>query len=349
MRVALTEVLLDQGLIVDLASNGRDALERARQARPALVILDITLPILDGYGVADALHADDASCPSWPSPPTAAPPRKPAASAPLRSCANLSSSTIWSDWSSAVSRVLLTEIVETSAAVGATAGPIGKNRAARRDPAAARASRSAHRRGVPVQSARQRQIGVGYAAIRDRPVPSETATLSLTEVDRALEAIGQLAGRDSQAERRRQLDEPVRPGHGHRAGLPGAAPVGRASSGCARRRHARRDGAGIGAPLAEVRRAVTLRGDLGAGARSGAARRSGQLDEFRLQVPPLQRCWRESAPSSGRGARAHVASGRSNGSSTARACRFTGLDDDVSIFTRSPRRHHQPVPRVWSS
>jgi two-component system response regulator HydG len=56
MRLAMNEVLLDQGLVVDTARDGREALERAEAERPALVILDITLPILDGYAVADGLR-----------------------------------------------------------------------------------------------------------------------------------------------------------------------------------------------------------------------------------------------------------------------------------------------------
>src|SRR5262249_49944509 len=56
MRRAINEVLLDQGLTVDVAGNGGEALDQARHEPPALVILDITLPVLDGYAVADALR-----------------------------------------------------------------------------------------------------------------------------------------------------------------------------------------------------------------------------------------------------------------------------------------------------
>ena len=56
MRLAMDEVLTDHGLLVEVAGDGREALQRAADRRPALVILDITLPIVDGYGVADALH-----------------------------------------------------------------------------------------------------------------------------------------------------------------------------------------------------------------------------------------------------------------------------------------------------
>ena len=57
MRHAIQEVLLDHGLSVALAADGREALEHADSAEPQLVILDITLPIIDGPGVADGLQA----------------------------------------------------------------------------------------------------------------------------------------------------------------------------------------------------------------------------------------------------------------------------------------------------
>lgn len=56
MRLAICEVLVEQGFTVDMARDGQQALDRASQERPALVVLDITLPILDGYAVATALR-----------------------------------------------------------------------------------------------------------------------------------------------------------------------------------------------------------------------------------------------------------------------------------------------------
>src|SRR5436190_7898400 len=101
--------------------------------------------------------------------------------------------------------MLLQEVVETSTAVTATSSrsqKIGLLAACLRrlepDEAAI---------GVAFLSSqlRQRQIGVGYASIRDLPDPAASPSLSLIEVDTALEAIGHVSGRDSQAERRRQL------------------------------------------------------------------------------------------------------------------------------------------------
>jgi DNA-binding response OmpR family regulator len=41
-----------------LAHDGPEALATAREVRPALVILDVTMPGMDGYEVATALRAD---------------------------------------------------------------------------------------------------------------------------------------------------------------------------------------------------------------------------------------------------------------------------------------------------
>ena len=56
MRRAINEVLVDQGFTVDVAGDGQQALDRVGTEAPSLVILDITLPIVDGYGVADELR-----------------------------------------------------------------------------------------------------------------------------------------------------------------------------------------------------------------------------------------------------------------------------------------------------
>src|SRR5712691_11289085 len=101
--------------------------------------------------------------------------------------------------------MLLAEVVEASIAVAATS-----SRSAKVALLAAVLRRLAPDEaaiGVAYLSSqlRQRQIGVGYASIRDLPEPAAAASLTLVEVDTALETIGRLTGRDSQAERRRHL------------------------------------------------------------------------------------------------------------------------------------------------
>src|SRR6201986_2888382 len=52
----------------------------------------------------------------------------------------------------------------------------------------------------------QRQIGVGWATLRQAPPPAEAATLTLTEVDAAFTAIGAASGEGSQAARKQLVD-----------------------------------------------------------------------------------------------------------------------------------------------
>lgn len=50
-------LLEDEGLPVETAGDGAEALRRVRERRPALVVLDLNLPLLDGDEVAAALRA----------------------------------------------------------------------------------------------------------------------------------------------------------------------------------------------------------------------------------------------------------------------------------------------------
>jgi DNA-binding response OmpR family regulator len=53
--------LLRYGLEIDIAQTGKDGLEAARTAHPDVIILDVDLPELDGYGVCRTLKADPAT------------------------------------------------------------------------------------------------------------------------------------------------------------------------------------------------------------------------------------------------------------------------------------------------
>jgi two-component system response regulator MprA len=57
VREMIRWALEEEGFGVETAADGQQALDRAALRAPALVILDITLPVLDGYGVADRLRA----------------------------------------------------------------------------------------------------------------------------------------------------------------------------------------------------------------------------------------------------------------------------------------------------
>ena len=63
---ALVETILaDAGYTPVTTSDSRSALELVRREKPALLLVDISMPYMDGYAVMDALRGDPAtrSCP----------------------------------------------------------------------------------------------------------------------------------------------------------------------------------------------------------------------------------------------------------------------------------------------
>ena len=52
----VSEVLQDEGLPVEQATNGAEGLEVIERVEPALVVLDMRMPILDGWGFARVLR-----------------------------------------------------------------------------------------------------------------------------------------------------------------------------------------------------------------------------------------------------------------------------------------------------
>jgi DNA ligase-1 len=231
--------------------------------------------------------------------------------------------------------VLLSEVVETSAAVGNTA-----SRSAKIEQLAAclrRLTPDEAAIGVAFLSSqlRQRQIGVGYASIRDLPEPATTASLSLIEVDTALEAIGRLTGRDSQAERRRHLVSLFSRATREEQDFLRRLMIGELRQGALEGVMLDALARALGTPLSEVRRAVMLRGDVGAVAEAGLRDGAAGLAAFRLQVgQPVQPMLAQSAVS--------VAEALQRISPAAIEWKLDGarvqihvLGEDVRVFTRS--------------
>jgi CheY-like chemotaxis protein len=54
----LEDVLTDEGHRVLIATNGRQALERAAEEKPALVVTDFMMPVMDGEALVKAMAAD---------------------------------------------------------------------------------------------------------------------------------------------------------------------------------------------------------------------------------------------------------------------------------------------------
>jgi twitching motility two-component system response regulator PilH len=57
----LERIVSDAGASVITASSGEEALAKARQSQPQLVLMDVNMPGLDGYSTARQLAADPAT------------------------------------------------------------------------------------------------------------------------------------------------------------------------------------------------------------------------------------------------------------------------------------------------
>ena len=180
--------------------------------------------------------------------------------------------------------MLLTEIAEVSRTVATTGARLAKIETL------AGALRQAGPLEVPIAVAYlsgelpQRQIGVGWATLRDGFPPADTPTLTLSDVDAGFSAIGAVSGKGSAAARKALVSElfgratedeqrflfGLLSGELRQGALEGVMTeaVARAAS----------------VPVTEVRRAVMLRGSLGAVAAAALAGGSGALAEFGLEV-----------------------------------------------------------------
>jgi DNA ligase-1 len=160
--------------------------------------------------------------------------------------------------------MLLRELVETSAAVAATAARRGKvellAERLRRADAAEAAAAVAFLSG----ELRQRQIGVGWAALRDAPVGPAGPPLGVGEVDEAFARIGACIGRGSQAERRRLLGDLLGRADEAERGFLRRLLSGDLRQGALQGVMVEAVGRAAGVPAPAVRRALMLRGDLGA-------------------------------------------------------------------------------------
>lgn len=59
LRVNTAEILEISGFQVSTATNGKEGIEQALQTKPDLVVCDIMMPVLDGFGVLQAFNNND--------------------------------------------------------------------------------------------------------------------------------------------------------------------------------------------------------------------------------------------------------------------------------------------------
>ena len=57
IRKMLVEILSLEGYSTELATNGREAMDRLAVSGPRVVLLDLLMPVLDGWGVMRELEA----------------------------------------------------------------------------------------------------------------------------------------------------------------------------------------------------------------------------------------------------------------------------------------------------
>jgi CheY-like chemotaxis protein len=58
IRGLVGDALRGEGYAVDLAAHGREALEAMRARRPSTVVLDLMMPVMDGFSFMEACHKE---------------------------------------------------------------------------------------------------------------------------------------------------------------------------------------------------------------------------------------------------------------------------------------------------
>jgi ATP-dependent DNA ligase I len=180
--------------------------------------------------------------------------------------------------------VLLAELAEASRVVSQTSARLAKVAAL------ADALRAAGAAEVPVLVAYlsgelpQRQIGVGWAALRSVPPPAETPSLTLLAVDEAFSRIKAVGGKGSAAERKRLVGELFAAATAEEQFFLVRLLSGELRQGALDGVMTDAVARAAGVPGAEVRRAVMLSGSLAVAAQAALTGGSAALARFGLQV-----------------------------------------------------------------
>ena len=194
--------------------------------------------------------------------------------------------------------MLLSEIAEVSRAVAGTGARLAKIEML------AAALREAGPLEVPIAVAYlsgelpQRQIGVGWAALRDGFAPAQAPTLTLSEVNAGFSAIGAVSGKGSAAARKALVGELFgRATPDEQRFLVGLL-SGELRQGALEGVMTEAVARAADVPVAEVRRAMMLRGSLGVVAAAALSGGSAALAAFGLEVGrPVRPMLAASAPS----------------------------------------------------
>ncbi|MEU3752790.1 ATP-dependent DNA ligase [Streptomyces olivoreticuli] len=180
--------------------------------------------------------------------------------------------------------MLLAEIARVSAAVAATGSRSEKTgllaglfRAAGPDEGPAAITYLAGR--LP-----QGRVGIGWSVLRDTPPPAAAPSLTVGDVDRAVDAFAAVAGKGAQAERKRLVDALMGAATAEEQRFLRGLLGGELRQGALDALAVEGLAAAAGAPPEDVRRAVMLGGSPAAVARELLARGPAALADFRLEV-----------------------------------------------------------------
>jgi len=194
--------------------------------------------------------------------------------------------------------VLLSEIAGVSRGVAGTSARLAKIEML------AAALREAGPLEVPIAVAYlsgelpQRQIGVGWAALRDGFAPAEVPRLTLSDVDSGFSAIGAVSGKGSAAARKALVGELFGRATADEQRFLTGLLSGELRQGALEGVMTEAVARAAGVPVAEVRRAMMLRGSLGVVAAAALSGGSAALAAFGLEVGrPVRPMLAASAPS----------------------------------------------------
>jgi len=180
--------------------------------------------------------------------------------------------------------VLLSEIAEASEAVAGTASRLAKIEVL------AKALHDAGPAEVSIAVAYlsgelpQRQIGVGWATLRQAAPPADIPTLTLTDVDAAFTAIGAVSGKGSVVARKQLVDALFGRATAHEQSFLLRLLSGELHQGAQQGVMADAIARAAQVPGPAVRRALMLSGSMGAVAETALAEGSAGLGKFGLQV-----------------------------------------------------------------
>jgi DNA ligase-1 len=180
--------------------------------------------------------------------------------------------------------VLLNELAEVSRAVSSTSKRLAKVESL------AGALRDASGGEIPILVAwlsgelPQRQIGVGWASLRQVPPAAAAPSLTVLGVDVLLSSIGTVSGKGSATERKRLLDGLLSAATSDEQGFLVRLLSGELRQGALDGVMTDAVAKAAGVPSGEVRRAVMLSGSLAAAAQAALSGGSAALSAFGLQV-----------------------------------------------------------------